>query len=371
MSSSEAILLTSAEVTIPWYEPHFDDADREAVRATMASGFVNEGRANRAFERAVAEFFGAPYVVTTPSGTLALALALMACGVGRGHTVLVPDVTFIGTASAVRLAGAEPILVDIDPKTGNMDPEDAARRIQQDTRAIIPVHLNGRPADLAALRSLATAHGLALIEDAAEALGSRNAHGWLGAQSDAGCFSLAPTKIITSGQGGFIVTGRQEIRDRVVRLKDHGRLTRSSDEHPVTGFNFKVTDLQGSLALSQWKKLPARIERAREIDRRYIEGLAGMREIQFLPRPAHGAYLMWPDFVSRRRDELVQALRKKGIVLRPCWPALHTQGAYAAPDTFPGAREFSATACWLPCAPAISDAQVDTVIAAIRAFFNE
>lgn len=369
MRTSEANQLTSSDVAIPWYEPYFDDADREAVRATMATGFVNEGRANRTFESEVAAFFGVPYAVTTPSGTLALALALMACGVGRGATVLIPDITFIGTASAVRLAGAEPVLVDIDPATGNMDPEDAARRLRPDTRAIMPVHLNGRSAQLPALRTLAAQHGLALIEDAAEAIGSRNADGWLGTQSDAGCFSLAPTKIITSGQGGFVLTAKQEIRDRLVRLKDHGRLSRNSDDHPVTGFNFKVTDLQGSLALSQWKKLPARIARARAIDRRYREGLAGVNGIRLL-EPAHpDGYLMWPDFVSDRRDELVDALRARGIVLRPCWPAIHTQGAYAAPDTFPGARAFSATACWLPCAPAITDAQIDTVIDAIRNFF--
>lgn len=369
MKTSEANTLTSAEVSIPWYEPFFDDADREAVRATMATGFVNEGRANRAFERELTEFFGAPHAVTTPSGTLALALALMACGVKHGDTVLIPDITFIGTASAVRLAGAEPILTDVDPRTGLMDPEDAARRLRPDTRAVMPVHLNGRSVDMTAFRALAKQHGLALIEDAAEAIGSRNADGWLGAQSDAGCFSLAPTKIITSGQGGFVLSSNQEIRDRLVRLKDHGRLSRASDEHPVTGFNFKVTDLQGSLALSQWKKLPARIERAREIDRRYCEGLADVRGVRLADRPGHGGYLMWPDFLSDRRDALADALRAQGIVLRPCWPAIHTQGAYAAPDTFPGAREFSSKACWLPCAPAITDAQIDAVIAAIRKFF--
>lgn len=366
MKTSEAITLTSAEVSIPWYEPFFDEADRDAVRAVMASGFVNEGRANRAFERELTAFFGVPHAVTTPSGTLALALSLMACGVKQGDTVLIPDITFIGTASAVRLAGAEPILTDVDPHTGLMDPQDAARRIRPDTRAIMPVHLNGRPVDMPAFRALAKQHGLALIEDAAEALGSRNADGWLGAQSNAGCFSLAPTKIITSGQGGFVLTADQEIRDRLVRLKDHGRLSRASDDHPVTGFNFKVTDLQGSLAHSQWKKLPARIERAREIDRLYCEGLADTLGIRLAERPGHGAYLMWPDFLSDRRDELVDALRAQGIVLRPCWPAIHTQGAYAAPDTFPGAREFSAHACWLPCAPAITNAQIEMVIANIR-----
>lgn len=368
MRTSEAIVLTSAEVRIPWYEPSFDEADRDAVRAVMASGFVNEGRANRAFEQALSAFFGVPYAVTTPSGTLALALSLMALGVRHGDTVLIPDVTFIGTASAVRLAGAEPILVDVDPRTGLMDPNDAARRIRPNTRAIMPVHLNGRSVDMSAFQELARRYGVALIEDAAEAIGSRNDAGWLGTQSDAGCFSLAPTKIITSGQGGFVLTARQEIRDQLVRLKDHGRLSRSSDEHPVTGFNFKVTDLQGGLAMSQFQKLEARIARAREIDQRYLNGLSGAPHLDFAARPEGGAYLMWPDFLSDRRDAIVDALRAKGIVLRPCWPAIHTQPAYAAPDTYPGAREFSAKACWLPCAPAITDSQIDEVISAIRAF---
>jgi perosamine synthetase len=370
MRTSSAITLTSADVAIPWYEPLFDAADIEAVRATMAGGFINEGKANRAFEKELTSYFGIAHAVTAPSGTLALALALMAVGVRRGHTVLVPDITFIGSAGAVRLAGAEPVLVDVDPRTFNMDPEDAARRVRPDTKAIMAVHLNGRPADLAPLRALASQHGLALIEDAAEAIGSRSAEGWLGTLSDAGCFSLAPTKIITSGQGGFVLTPRQDLRDEVVRLKDHGRLSRASDEHDVTGFNFKVTDLQGSLALSQWKKLPGRIERALAIDARYRAGLAGVGDLAFPARPDHGAYLMWPDFTSGRRDELVDALRRQGIVLRPFWPALHTQKAYAAADTYPGARQASATACWMPCSPGITDLQLDTVIRAIRDFFG-
>ena len=370
MRTSSAITLTSADVAIPWYEPQFDAADIEAVRATVASGFVNEGKANRAFEKELTQFFGVQHAVTTPSGTMALALALMAAGVGHGHTVLVPDITFIGTAGAVRLAGAEPILVDIDPVTFNMDPRDAARRIRPDTRAMIPVHLNGRSADLHALGELAERHGLAVIEDAAEAIGSNSERGWLGTIADAGCFSLAPTKIITSGQGGFVLTNRQDLRDNLVRLKDHGRLTRASDEHPVTGFNFKVTDLQGSLALSQWRKLPARIERAREIDARYVAGLTGVGDIRIPPRPGHGGYLMWPDFTSERRDALVDELRKQGIVLRPFWPPLHTQQAYRSTDPFPGALEACRIACWLPCSPAITDAQVNKVIGAIRAFFG-
>lgn len=355
---------------IPWFEPWLDEADAEAVRRQVATGFVNEGGTNRQFEEILRAYFSVPYAVTTPSCTIALSLCLMASGVRAGDSVLVPDVTFIGTASAVRLAGAEPILVDVDPVTFTMDPEDARRQWRPETRAILPVHLNGRSVDLVALRQLAAEKALVIIEDAAEALGSRNAEGWLGTLSTAGCFSFAPTKIITSGQGGFILTARQDIRDNLVRLKDHGRLSRASDEHPVTGFNFKVTDMQAALAISQWNKLEQRIARSRQLDAMYRRGLADISEIEFTARDLEGGYLMWPDFKCQRRDELVTYLRANGITPRPFWPAIHTQPAYACDRRFPGAVEVTRTACWLPCSPAITDEQIARVIRCIRAFFR-
>jgi len=353
--------------SIPWFEPLLDDQDIESVRRVVASGFVNEGPENRGFEKDICAYFNVPYAVTTPSCTMALALSVMALGIGHGDKVLVPAVTFIGTASAVRLAGAEVVLVDVNPNTFTMDPADARRKITPDVKAIIPVHLTGRAADLAAINKLAAEFKLKVIEDAAEALGSKDANGWLGAQSDAGCFSLAPTKIITSGQGGFVITHSEVVRDQLIRLRDHGRLSRSSDVHPVTGFNFKVTDMQAALARSQWKKLDARIARANEIDRRYMSGLAGCTGIVFTERPAHG-YLMWPDFKCTYRDELVAHLLKEKITLRPYWPSLNVQPAYQDDRAFPGAYETCHHACWLPCSPGITNQEIDRVIESIRNF---
>lgn len=355
---------------IPWFEPALDEADAEAVRQQVRKGFVNEGPANREFEEILEKYFGVPFAVTTPSCTTALALSLMAAGVKAGDTVLVPDITFIGTASAVRLAGAEPILVDVDPLTFTMDPEDARKQLRPTTTAMLPVHLNGRACNLPALRDVARQQGLIIIEDAAEALGSRCAEGWLGTLAEAGCFSFAPTKIITCGQGGFVLTRKQEFRDNLIRLKDHGRLSRASDLHPVTGFNFKVTDLQAALIISQWQKLDARIARSRELDAQYRQGLSDIPEMEFTARDLQGGYLMWPDFKTRRRDELVAHLKAHGITPRPFWPPIHTQPAYACPRPFPGATEAHQTACWLPCSPAITDEQMQRVIGTIRAFFR-
>ena len=363
-------MMTMENERIPWFEPCLDADDAEAVRQQVLKGFVNEGPANREFEAHLMKYFGVPCARTTPSCTMALALSLMALGIRHGDTVLVPDITFIGTASAVRLAGAEPVLVDVRPDDFNMDTADAARRLQPTTRAVIVVHLNGRSADMAAFQKLCREKGLALVEDCAEALASKNAAGYLGTQSDAGCFSFAPTKVITSGQGGFILTRRQDVLDNIVRLKDHGRLSRASDVHPVTGFNFKVTDLQAALAISQWKKLDRRISRAREIDARYIAGLKDLPELMFPARPAHGGYMMWPDFKMERRDELVKHLLGQGITPRPFWPALHMQPAYASGEAYPGAMDATKHACWLPCSPAITDQQIDRVIRTIREFFG-
>jgi perosamine synthetase len=358
----------SSPTTIPWFEPSLDNQDAEAVRAVVASGFVNEGPENRAFEKELCAYFNVPYAVTTPSCTMALALSVMAHGIGHGDAVLVPAVTFIGTASAVHLAGAEVILVDVNPNTFTIDVHDARKKMRKNVKAIIPVHLTGRACDLVSIQAMAKEFNIAVIEDAAEALASRDANGWLGAQGDAGCFSFAPTKIITSGQGGFVLTRKEQIRDQLIRLRDHGRLSRSSDLHPVPGYNFKVTDMQAALARSQWKKLGQRIERAREIDSLFLDGLKDCPEIIFTERPKYG-YLMWPDFKCVQRDALVDALKNKGIHLRPYWPALHLQPAYKSVGAFPGAEEACHQACWLPCSPAITNEQISAVIREIKNFF--
>jgi len=355
--------------SIPWFEPLLDNADVEAVRSVVASGFVNEGPQNRAFEALLQDYFDVPHAVTTPSGTMAIALALMAHGIGPGDAVIVPAMTFIGTASAVRLTGADVLLADVSPDTFVLDLQDVERKWTNSVKAVVPVHLTGRAVDMTRLNEWAHNKGCIVIEDAAEALASRNESGWLGAQGHAGCFSFAPTKIITAGQGGFVLTRNTATRDQLTRLRDHGRLSRSSDVHPVTGYNFKVTDMQIALVRSQWNKLEARIRRMKEIDRIYQGTLEGCPHIRWPDRPAQG-YLMWPDIKTPFRDGMVTALKQQGIHLRPYWPALHLQPAYENGLSFPGAEEACRQACWLPCSPAITDDQIQQVARAIRAYLE-
>src|ERR1700733_14306339 len=191
---------------IPWWTPQIGPAEFSLVREVLESNYLNEGDVTAAFEARIAELVGATYAIAVTSGTTAIALSLMGLGIGPGDEVIVPDITFIATANAVALAGAKPGLVDIDPRTLNIDPEAVARAITARTKAIVPVHVSGRAADMRAIIAIATQHRLVVVEDAAEALMSSHEGKYLGTYGDAGCFSFSPNKTITTGQGGVIVT---------------------------------------------------------------------------------------------------------------------------------------------------------------------
>src|SRR6266849_9118561 len=194
---------------IPQIEPLLGIEEREEVLGVLDSGFITEGKKTREFEAELAHYLQVPYVVSANNATIALTIALRGLGIGPGDEVIVPDFTFIATANAVSLAGAEPVFADVSRETFTLDLGDAERRITSRTRAILPVHLNGRASDMKQAGEFARKHRLALIEDAAQALGSSQRGQFLGTCGDAGVFSLGTTKRITSGQGGIILTRRK------------------------------------------------------------------------------------------------------------------------------------------------------------------
>jgi perosamine synthetase len=208
---------------IPWFGPVVGDDESEAVRAVVATGYLNDGPVARGLEKGIADFLGVRHAVAVTSGTAAISLALMALGIDSEDEVIVPDLTFIATANAVRMAGAKVKLVDVDPERFTIDVAAAEAAIGPRTRAIVPVDVNGRAADYAALEAICQARGLALVCDAAEALGSRHQGQYLGTFGHAGCFSFSANKTVTSGQGGLIVTNDDVLHDRLRELKDQGR----------------------------------------------------------------------------------------------------------------------------------------------------
>lgn len=359
---------------IPWWEPQLAGGEQARVAAVIDSLYLNDGDVTTAFETRLASLFGAAHGVATTSGTTAIFLALAAAGVQAGDEVLVPDVTFIATANAVRLTGATPVLVDIDPRTLNIAPERVRQALTPKTKAMVPVHVSGRSADMPALTAIGREHGIAVIEDAAEALLSNAGGRRLGTIGIAGCLSFSPNKTITTGQGGLVLTNDDAFAARLRALKDHGRPARGTggnDEHPTLGYNFKLTNLQAAVGLAQAEQLESRVERLRQLFRLYRDGLDGVAGMT-LPGfdLAGGETPQWVDAIADRRDELVAYLLARNIHCRPFWFPLHTQRPYQRDDRdFPESTRLMPRALWLPSALTLSDADVATVCAAIRQFY--
>jgi perosamine synthetase len=327
------------------------------------------------FERAIAERVGCKHAVAVTSGTTAIFLALVAAGIRAGDEVVVPDVTFIATANAVRLAGATPVLADVDERTLALDPAAFERSITPRTRAVVPVHVSGRAADMAAIAAVARKHDIVVVEDAAEAFVSRIDGRALGTIGLAGCLSFSPNKSITTGQGGAVLTDDDALAARLRALKDQGRPVKGTggdDVHPTTGFNFKFTNLQAAIGLAQLRALDERLERQRRIYSVYAAALKGARGIR-LPGfdLARGETPLWTDAVVDRRDELDRWLGERGMGCRRFWFPIHTQAPYRGDDAdFPIATRVAPKAMWLPSAFTISDDDVALVCESIVSFLK-
>jgi perosamine synthetase len=359
---------------IPFWEPQVGRRELDFVQDVLSSNFLNDGEITAQFERRLGELLNVEHVITTTSGTTALFAALVACGVQPGDEVLVPDVTFIATANAVTMAGATPVLVDVDPDTLTMCPAAASDAITNKTRAIVPVHLSGRAADMSTLLDLARERNLRVVEDAAEALVShatnRRALGTIG---DAGCFSFSPNKMITTGQGGAVVTNDDHLASRLRELKDQGRPTRGTggdDAHVSVGFNLKFTNLQAAVGLGQLDLLGIRRRRVRQIYELYDELLRGVHGVELIGFDQYESPL-WVDVIAARRDELDAHLREQNIHGRRFWHPLHTQAPYRQPQSkFTHSSALVPRAYWLPSSFLMTNDDVRHVCESVRSFYG-
>ena len=353
---------------IAWFGPHLTGRELARLSDVLERQYVNDGPLAREFERRIAAFVGTRHAVAVTSGTAAIALSLMAAGIGAGDEVLVPDLTFIATANAVRLAGAEVKLVEVEPVRFGVDPDAVEAAIGPRTRALVTVDVNGRGADYTRLEPLCKKAGLALICDAAEALGSRYGGRMLGSFGLAGCFSFSANKTITAGQGGMIVTDDDALHDTLRELKDQGRRkggTGGDDDHPVLGFNFKFTDLQAAVALAQFDEIEARLAAARRRDAAYAERLANQPGLRLPPFSEPGEVRQWTDVLLDDRPRVAAALDAANVGTRNFWHPLHTQGPYAAgADAFTNSSDISRRGLWLASRLDLSESDIDYVAAA-------
>jgi perosamine synthetase len=362
-------------VRLPWWEPVLGDDEIARVAEVIRSGYPNDGKVTDEFAARIAELCGVSHGIAVSSGTAALVCALFSCDIGPGHEVLVPDLTFVATANAVRATGATPVLVDVSRDHFGMDPEAAEAALTNRTRGIIAVHVNGRGGDIVRLADLAQRHGVPLVEDAAEALGSRHAGRPLGSYGTLACFSFAASKIITTGQGGAVVTNDEALARRVRQLKDQGRAERGTgggaDEHAVFGLNFKLTNVQAAIGLAQLERLAERMRHLRDLRGWYLDALEDLESVVTLPPvdDEGGEALCWIDAMSPERDALVGHLEAESIEPRAFWRPLHAQGAYAADASgFPAATWVAGRGFWLPSALSLGSAEVARVEKVIRSF---
>jgi len=362
---------------IPQMEPWFGEEERSAISDYMSEGgWITEFRKTAEFEQLISEFTGAEHCIVVNNGTISLTLAAMACGIEPGDEVLVPDYTMIASPNSLRMFGAMPKFVDVEIDTLCLDINRGREAITENTRAIMLVTANGRypSCGIEAFEELCSEHGLLLIEDSAQSLGSSYPDGrHMGTAGLVGSFSFSAPKVISTGQGGAIITNDDDIAANVRKLKDFGRKGGGNDIHDSIGFNFKFTDIQACVGIEQMKKLPWRIERKKEIYTRYRENLDNLDNLGSVRMFSQDLQCTTPWFIDalvEQRDALQDHLRDRKIGTRVMYPPINEQKAYSVPLDNPVAKMVGENGLWLPSSSQLQDEQIDLICEAIIGFYS-
>ncbi|MEK4146260.1 UDP-4-amino-4,6-dideoxy-N-acetyl-beta-L-altrosamine transaminase [Robertmurraya sp. FSL W8-0741] len=366
-----------------------DEEDVRIVVDTLKGAFITQGPAIEQFERTVAEYVGAKYAVAFSNGTAALHGACFAAGIGKGDEVITSPITFAASSNCVLYCGGRPVFVDIDERTYNIDPKKISRAITENTKAIVAVDFTGQPADMDAIREIAAEHKLVVIEDAAHSLGASYKGQKIGTLADMTMFSFHPVKHVTTAEGGMIVTNSQEYAEKLKRFRSHGitNLHLSKDEGPwyyemiELGYNYRLTDLQASLGVSQMKKLDSFIERRRMIVANYnkefskLDGVQIPYQLQSTDSSWH-LYMLQLDLSKFKagRRAIFEALRAENIGVHvhylPVYHHPYYQGLGYEKGLCPIAEEWYESAITIPLFPKMSDEDVQSVIEAVRKVIN-
>jgi len=315
---------------IPLVQPYLGRQARAYFNECLDTGWISsKGHFIPDFERAFAEFNGSRFALAVSNATVGLHLALVSLGIGPGDEVIVPDLTFAATINVVLHAGATPVIVDIDPATWNISPERIRAAITPRTRAIMPVHLYGYPADMAAIMQIAHDHGLEVIEDAAEAHGAEFAGRKVGSFGRVGVFSFFGNKIITTGEGGICVTDDEALYQRMLVLRDHGMNRTTRYQHDAVGFNYRMTNPQAALGLAQMEEVGAILAARDTVFAQYEQRLSGVDAVGRRAIPAHLRPVNWIyTCLVPRRDALIDRLAAQQIETRPLFVPLHRMAIY-------------------------------------------
>jgi perosamine synthetase len=356
---------------IPVAAPALVGNEQAYVLDCLKSTWISaKGHYIQRFEGAFSEFCGVRHAVSCSTGTAALHLALLALGIGPGDEVILPTLTYIATANAVAYCGARPVFVDSDPRTWNMDTSSLAEVVTSRSKAVVVVHLYGNPVDMDSVLHTARAHGLCVIEDAAQAHGAQYRGRRVGALGDIGTFSFYGSKILTTGQGGMVVTDDEELATRVQQLRSQGMDPGRRYWFPIVGYNYQMTNVAAAIGLAQLEKVEWHLARRRQIARQYRRQLRGARGISFQvqqlwARSAHWLMgLVLDEQTAIPRDSLIVCLAERGIETRPFFWPMHTLPMYqgCAPDlAYPVAERLAAQGLSLPSSATLTNEDVTYV----------
>ena len=346
--------------------PSFNELEAKACYDYMTTGdpFITEFKKTTELEDAFKNFIGAKHCFMTTSGTSALTLAYLALDIKPGDEIIVPNYTMVATANSVKLLGAVPVLADVDSETFTLTLDEIKKKITSKTKAIVHVSLNNREKGLREIAEYCKVNSLYLIEDAAQSLGCFNNGQHFGTFGDIGCFSLSTPKIISTGQGGFVVTNNDEFASRLWKIKNFGRKAGGLEEYDMFGLNFKFTDIQAVIGLEQFKKLPERIQRMKEMYMLYQENINSL-----LPSMGNEWIPWFVDLKTDNRDKLIHFLNQHNIQTRVTYPSLHTLSMYTGNDNnYVNSLDISTNGVFLPSHLMLTNSEIYFIGRCVRIF---
>ena len=354
--------------------PWFDEKERKYINDYMLSdGFITEYKLTKLLEEKIASYTKSKHCIMVNNGTISLTIAAMALGIGYNDEVIVPNYTMVATPNSVKMIGAKPIFADVEKNTLFLDFNELKRKITKKTKAVILVSPNGRfpETDIKEYIKFCNNNNIFIIEDAAQSLGSLYSDGsHIGTKGIIGSFSFSSQKIITTGQGGALITNNSSLASKIRKLKDFGRSSGGNDIHDSIGFNFKFTEIQACIGLAQMKKINKRVNIKKKIWKRYYQNLKNLKEVQLINHNLGFTAPWFIDIVCKKRNKLQKFLLKNKIGSRVMYPPLNNQKAYKENGKYPVSENIGKNGLWLPSYSQIKASEIDFVCNKIREFYQ-
>ena len=357
---------------INWFEPKINKVDKNLLNTAIKNNFISEGKITKNLEKKISKFLKIKNVVMTSSGTSAIYLALRSLNVSNNDEIILPNITYVATLNAIKLSGAKPVIVDVDIKTSTIDLNDLKKKVNKKTKALIFVHVSGRPGNFKDILAFAKMKKIKIIEDAAEAFSSSLNKKKLGTYGDLGCFSFTPTKMITAAQGGAVVTSNNKLASHIRSLKDQGRTKKNiggDDEHNFFGGNFKFNDILASILSPQLDNINKISKNFIKISDFYRKNLKGIKGLNFYKKNK-GEICIWTEVICKERNKLFNYLLKNNIKCRKIWKPLSKLKSNKINKKFDNSDIIYKNVMWLPSGLNLSSRELKYICSKILDFYK-